>query len=163
VTWGFPVILLAVVLAGVFAPGIWIVVLAIACINWAGFARILRGEAITLRDRDFVKASRALGTPPRKVIHRHLIPNVLAPTIVLTSYYLAIAVIAEAGLSFIGVGIQLPTPSLGAMIADGQTYWTISSWVVLLPAAVLATLVVGLNALGDGLRDVLDPRMRGRL
>jgi peptide/nickel transport system permease protein len=163
VTWGFPVILLAVVLAGVFAPGIWIVVLAIACINWAGFARILRGEALTLRERDFVKASRALGVTPRVIIQRHLVPNVAAPTIVLTSYYLAIAVVAEAGLSFIGVGIQLPTPSLGAMIADGQTYWTISGWVVLLPAAVLATLVVGLNALGDGLRDILDPRMRGRL
>lgn len=163
VTWGFPVILLAVVLAGVFAPGIWIVVLAIACINWAGFARILRGEALTLREREFVKASRALGVRPRMIIQRHLIPNVLAPTIVLTSYYLAIAVIAEAGLSFIGVGIQLPTPSLGAMIADGQTYWTISSWVVLLPAAALAILVIGLNALGDGLRDILDPRMRGRM
>ncbi len=163
VTWGFPVILLAVVLAGVFQPGVWIVVLAIACINWAGFARILRGEALSLRERDFVKASRALGIPSARIIQRHLIPNVVAPTIVLTSYYLAIAVIAEAGLSFIGVGIQLPTPSLGAMIADGQTYWTVSSWIVLLPAAVLATLVIGLNALGDGLRDILDPRMRGRL
>ena len=163
VTWGFPVILLAVVLAGVFKPGVWIVVLAIACINWAGFARILRGEALTLRERDFVRASRALGVPSAKIIQRHLIPNVAAPTIVLTSYYLAIAVIAEAGLSVIGVGIQLPTPSLGAMIADGQTYWTVSSWIVLLPAGVLATLVIGLNALGDGLRDILDPRMRGRL
>jgi peptide/nickel transport system permease protein len=163
VTWGFPVILLAVVLAGVLRPGVWIVVLAIACINWAGFARILRGEALSLRERDFVKASRALGVPPLRIIWRHLVPNVVAPTIVLTSYYLAIAVIAEAGLSFIGVGIQLPTPSLGAMIADGQTYWTVSGWIVLLPAGALAILVIGLNALGDGLRDILDPRMRGRL
>jgi peptide/nickel transport system permease protein len=163
VTWGFPVILLAVVLAGVLQPGVWIVILAIALINWAGFARILRGEALTLRERDFVKASRALGVGSSRIIGRHLVPNVVAPTIVLTSYYLAIAVIAEAGLSFIGVGIQLPTPSLGAMIADGQTYWTISAWTVLLPAGVLATLVIGLNALGDGLRDILDPRMRGRL
>ena len=87
----------------------------------------------------------------------------VAPTIVLTSYYLAVAVIAEAGLSFIGVGIQLPTPSLGGMIADGQTYWAVSAWIVLLPALALAVLVIGLNALGDGLRDILDPRMRGRL
>jgi peptide/nickel transport system permease protein len=163
VTWGFPVILLAVVLAGVLTPGVWIVILAIACINWAGFARILRGEALSLRERDFVKASRALGVPSLRIIRRHLVPNVIAPTIVLTSYYLAVAVIAEAGLSFIGVGIQLPTPSLGAMIGDGQTYWTVSSWIVLLPAAALAVLVIGLNALGDGLRDILDPRMRGRL
>jgi peptide/nickel transport system permease protein len=163
VTWGFPVILLAVVLAGVLKPGVWIVILAIACINWAGFARILRGEALSLRERDFVKASRALGVPPLRIIGRHLVPNVVAPTIVLTSYYLAVAVIAEAGLSFIGVGIQLPTPSLGAMIADGQAYWSVSAWIVLLPALALAVLVIGLNALGDGLRDVLDPRMRGRL
>jgi peptide/nickel transport system permease protein len=163
VTWGFPVILLAVVLAGVLEPGVWVVILAIACINWAGFARILRGEALSLRERDFVKASRALGVPSRRIIRRHLVPNVVAPTIVLTSYYLAIAVIAEAGLSFIGVGIQLPTPSLGAMIADGQTYWTVSAWIVVLPAIALAVLVIGLNALGDGLRDILDPRMRGRL
>jgi peptide/nickel transport system permease protein len=163
VTWGFPVILLAVVLAGVLQPGVWIVILAIACINWAGFARILRGEALSLRERDFVKASRALGVPSLRIIQRHLVPNVVAPTIVLTSYYLAVAVIAEAGLSFIGVGIQLPTPSLGAMIADGQTYWAVSAWIVLLPAIALAVLVIGLNALGDGLRDILDPRMRGRL
>ena len=156
-------ILLAVVLAGVLQPGLGIVILAIACIIWAGFARILRGEALSLRERDFVKASRALGVPPLRIIQRHLIPNVVAPTIVLTSYYLAIAVIAEAGLSFIGVGIQLPTPSLGAMIADGQSYWSVSAWIVALPAAALAILVVGLNALGDGLRDILDPRMRGRL
>ncbi len=162
-TWGFPVILLAVVLAGVLAPGIKTVVLAIALIIWAGFARILRGEALSLRERDFVKAARALGVPPLRIIWRHLVPNVVAPTMVLTSYYLAISVIAEAGLSFIGVGIQLPTPSLGAMIADGQNYWSVSAWIVVLPAAVLATLVIGLNALGDGLRDVLDPRMRGRL
>jgi ABC-type dipeptide/oligopeptide/nickel transport system permease subunit len=163
VTWGFPVILLAAVLAGVFQPGVTIVVLAIACINWAGFARILRGEALTLREREFVKASRALGVRSGRIIARHLVPNVVAPTIVLASYYLAVAVIAEAGLSFIGVGIQPPTPSLGGMIADGQNYWTVSSWIVLLPAGVLATLVIGLNALGDGLRDVLDPRLRGRL
>lgn len=163
VTWGFPVILLAVVLAGVLQPGLDIIVLAIGGIIWAGFARILRGEALTLRERDFVKAARALGVPPLRIIRRHLVPNVVAPTVVLTSYYLAIAVIAEAGLSFIGVGIQLPTPSLGAMIADGQNYWSVSAWIVALPAGVLATLVVGLNALGDGLRDVLDPRLRGRL
>src|SRR5207248_7108379 len=92
VTWGFPVILLAVVLAGVLQPGAGIVILAIALIIWAGFARILRSEALTLRERDFVKASRALGVSPSKIIQRHLIPNVVAPTIVLTSYYLAIAV-----------------------------------------------------------------------
>src|SRR5262249_55770008 len=163
ITWGFPVILLAAVLAGVLQPGVWIVGLAIALINWAGFARILRGDALSLRERDFVRAARALGVPSRRIITRHLVPNVVAPTIVLASYYLAVAVIAEAGLSFIGIGIQLPTPSLGAMIADGQNYWSISIWTVLVPGAALALLVIGLNALGDGLRDLLDPRLRGRL
>ena len=162
VTWGFPIILVAVVLAGVFLPGLTVVILAIALINWAGFARVLRGEALSLRERDFVKSARALGVPNLRIIRDHLVPNVIAPTLVLASYYLAITIIAEAGLSFIGVGVQPPTPSLGVMIADGRDYWTVDAWVVVIPGILLAVLVIGLNALGDGLRDVLDPRLRER-
>ena len=162
VTWGFPVILVAVVLAGVFRPGLTVVVLSISLILWAGFARVIRGEALALRNREFVKAARILGIPERRILVRHLVPNVVGPTLVLASYYMAVSIIAEAALSFIGVGVQLPTPSLGAMIAEGREYWDVSVWVVAVPGTALALLVLGLNALADGLRDVVNPRLRER-
>lgn len=162
ITWGFPIILLAVILAGVFAPGLTPVVLGIALINWAGFARIIRGETMSLRERDFVRAGRAIGMSNPSIIRRHIIPNLVPPTLVMASYYVAITIIAESGLSFIGVGIQPPTPSLGQMIADGQNYWSNARWLVVEPGAALVLIVLGLNALGDGLRDLLDPRLRTR-
>ncbi len=162
ITWGFPIILLAIVLAGVFSPGLTVVVLGIALINWAGFARIVRGEALSLRERDFVRAARAMGVPTRKIVLRHLVPNVIAPTLVMGSYYVAITIIAEAGLSFIGVGVQPPLPSLGQIISDGQNYWSVDSWLIIVPGIVLVLIVYGLNALGDGLRDLVDPRLRTR-
>ncbi len=162
ITWGFPIILLAIVLAGVFTPGLTVVVLGIALINWAGFARIIRGEALSLRERDFVRAAQAIGVPTHKIVLRHLVPNVVAPTLVMGSYYVAITIIAEAGLSFIGVGVQPPTPSLGQIISDGQNYWSVDIWLVVVPGIVLILIVYGLNALGDGLRDLVDPRLRAR-
>lgn len=162
ITWSFPIILLAIVLSGVFQPGLTIVVLSVSLINWAGFARIVRGETLSLREREFVKAARALNLPTSRILLRHFVPNMVAPALVMASYYMAITIIAEAGLSFIGVGVQPPTPSLGQMIASGQDYWTIDVWVVAVPGVALVLLVMGLNALGDGLRDVLDPRLRER-
>jgi ABC-type dipeptide/oligopeptide/nickel transport system permease subunit len=162
VTWGFPIILLAVVLAGVLAPGLPTVVLAISLINWAGFARIVRGEVLSLREREFVKAARVLGVPDWRIMLRHLVPNIVGSILVMGSYYVAITIIAEAGLSFIGVGAQPPTPSLGQIISDGRNYWSIDIWVVVMPGLVLALAVWGLNTLGDGLRDLLDPRIRVR-
>lgn len=162
ITWGFPIILLAIILAGVFAPGLLPVVLGIALINWAGFARIVRGEVLSLRERDFIRAGRAIGMSDRGIIRRHILPNLVPPTLVMATYYVAITIIAEAGLSFIGVGIQPPTPSLGQMISDGQNYWSDARWLVLEPGLGLVLIVLGLNALGDGLRDLTDPRLRTR-
>ncbi len=162
ITWGFPIILLAIILAGVLAPGLAPVVLGVALINWAGFARIIRGEVLSLRERDFIRAGRAIGMSNRGVIGRHVIPNLVPLTLVMASYYVAITIIAEAGLSFIGVGIQPPTPSLGQMISDGQNYWSNARWLVIEPGLVLVLVVLGLNALGDGLRDLTDPRLRTR-
>jgi peptide/nickel transport system permease protein len=162
ITWGFPIILLAIVLAGVFTPGLTVVVLGIALINWAGFARIVRGEALSLRERDFVRAARTMGVPTSKIVLRHLVPNVIAPTLVMGSYYVAITIIAEAGLSFIGVGVQPPLPSLGQIISDGQDYWSVDSWLIIVPGIALVLIVYGLNALGDGLRDLVDPQLRTR-
>jgi peptide/nickel transport system permease protein len=162
IAWGFPIVLLIVILAGVLSPGLWVVVLGISLINWAGFARIVRGEVLKLRERDFIRAARAVGVPTWKIMVRHLVPNLIGPTLVLGSYYIAITIIAEAGTAFIGVGAQPPTPSLGQIIAEGQNYWARDVWVVALPGAVLALIVLGLNTLGDGLRDLVDPRLRTR-
>jgi len=159
-TWGFPVILVAVIFVGMFKPGIPAVILAVSVVNWAGFARIIRAQTLSLRERAFVEAARALGVPAWKVILRHLVPNTISTSLVMASYYIAVTVIAEAGLSFIGLGAQPPTPSLGQMIANGRNYLYNDPWVAIIPGITIALIVLGLNALGDGLRDIFDPRLR---
>lgn len=162
IAWGFPIVLIIVILAGVLEPGLVTVVIGISLINWAGFARIIRGEVMKLREQDFIRAAQAVGVPTWTIMLRHIAPNMIAPTLVLGSYYVAITIIAEAGTSFIGVGAQPPTPSLGQIIAEGQNYWAENIWVVAIPGTVLALIVLGLNTLGDGLRDLVDPRLRTR-
>jgi peptide/nickel transport system permease protein len=159
-TWGFPVILVAVIFVGMLAPGLTAVILAISVVNWAGYARIVRAQTMSLKGRAFVEAARALGVPRWKIVVRHLIPNMLGTTLVMASYYIAVTVIAEAGLSFIGLGAQPPTPSLGQMVSNGRSFLSRDVWVVVLPGGMVALLVLALNTLGDGLRDIFDPRLR---
>jgi peptide/nickel transport system permease protein len=159
-TWGFPLLLVAVVYAGALEPGLWPVILAIGTVIWAGFARVVRAQVKTLREREFIEAARALGTADWKIMLRHLVPNVLGTVFVMASYYIAITVITEAGFSFIGLGAQPPTPSLGQMISDGRNYFAISIWPAVVPGAAIAIIVLALNSLGDGLRDIFDPRLR---
>lgn len=158
--WGFPVILVAVIFVGALKPGLTAVILAISVVNWAGFARIVRAQVISLKERAFVEAAKALGVPSWKIIVRHLIPNMLGTTLVMASYYIAVTVIAEAGLAFIGLGAQPPTPSLGQMISEGRNFLYVNPWVAILPGFTIALIVLGLNTLGDGLRDVFDPHLR---
>jgi peptide/nickel transport system permease protein len=158
--WGFPLLLVAVILAGMIGKGLKDVVLAVAVILWAGFARIIRAQVKTLREREFVEAAHALGVPHWRILTRHMVPNVLGTVLVMASYYVAITVITEAGFSFIGLGAQPPTPSLGTMIAEGRNYFSTSIWPAVIPGAMIALIVLGLNSLGDGLRDVFDPRLR---
>jgi peptide/nickel transport system permease protein len=159
--WGFPLILIAVLLIGVIGPGLIGVVIAVGFVNWAGFARIVRGEIFALREKEFVAAARALGKGDLDIMVRHLLPNVIGSALVMGSYYVAIAIIAEAGLSFIGMGAQPPLPSLGQMINEGSGYMLLNQWLSTIPGLVIVLLVLGLNVLGDGLRDVFDPRLKG--
>jgi peptide/nickel transport system permease protein len=159
-TWGFPLILIAVLLTGVFGPGLKASVLAIGLINWAGFARIVRGEVLSMREREFIQAAHAIGLGDARILLRHILPNVIAPALVMGSYYVALAIIVEAGLSFIGLGAQPPLPSLGVMIADGRNYMLLDHWVSTIPGVTIILVVMGLNLFGDGLRDALDPRLK---
>jgi peptide/nickel transport system permease protein len=159
-TWGFPLLLVAVIVVGILRPGLMSVIVAVAAVNWAGFARIIRAEAISLREREFVEAARALGVRDLRIVARHIVPNTLGSTLVMSSYYIAYTVIAEAGLSFIGMGAQPPTPSLGQLIAAGRDFLYVDAWVAIVPGIAIALIVLGLNALGDGLRDIFDPRLR---
>jgi peptide/nickel transport system permease protein len=162
ITWGFPLILIAIIIAGAIGPGLTSIVLAIALINWAGFARLIRGEVMVLRNQEFVQAARATGLGDWRILVRHILPHTIAPALVMASYYVAAAIIAEAAFSFIGLGAQPPTPSLGAMIADGRNYILLDHWISTIPGVTIVIIVVALNLLGDGLRDMFDPRLRNR-
>jgi ABC-type dipeptide/oligopeptide/nickel transport system permease subunit len=158
--WGFPLILVAVLLAGGLGQGLLPVILAVGIVNVAAITRVVRGEVVVLRTKEFVEAARACGVSNFRIMWRHLLPNVMAPALVLASYYVAVAIIAEAGLSFIGLGAQPPLPSLGKMVADGRGFLRLNHWESTVPGIGIAGLVLSVSLIGDGLRDVFDPQLR---
>ena len=138
----------------------WNVVLVLSSTGWLGFARVTRGVTLSLKERDFILAARSYGAADSRIIIRHLIPNLIAPIIVLGSQQLGVFIYAESSLSFLGLGVPLDTPTWGSMIAQGRSYLDTSWWVSTLPGIVLTITVLGAFYVGDGLRDVLDPRLR---
>lgn len=158
----FPGILLAIALAGLLGPGINNVIIALSVVGWVGFARLARAQVLTLKHREHVVAARALGTPPARIILKHILPLIMAPLIVEATFAVAGAVIAEAGLSFLGLGVQPPAASWGSMIRDGARYLLVAPHMVLVPGVMLMLVVLAVNLLGDRLRDWLDVRARGR-
>jgi peptide/nickel transport system permease protein len=154
----FPGILLAIALAGLLGPGIENVVLALAAVGWVGYARLARAQVLSLKHREHVMAAEALGTGKLRIMVKHLLPLMAAPLIIEATFGVAAVVIAEAGLSFLGLGVQPPDASWGAMIRDGTRYMLVAPHMVLAPGAAIFAVVLAINLLGDRLRDRLDTR-----
>ena len=156
----FPVLVLLIALVAVVGPNLTNVILVIGATVWASYARVVRADVLSLREQEFVVAARAIGARDRRVIWRHLVPNVVGPVIVLATLSVGNIIILEAALSFLGLGVRPPTPDWGGMLADGRGYITIYPQIVIVPGAMIAITVLAFNLLGDGLRDALDPRHR---
>lgn len=155
---GFPAILSALLLAAVFRPTLTISMIAIGVAFLPVFARLTRASFLEFRDRDFVVAARALGAGDGALIRRHILPNTLPPLIVQATISFPVAILAEAGLSYLGLGTQPPNPSWGLMLREAQGFLTLNPWYAIFPGGAIALTVLGLNLLGDGLRDLLDPK-----
>jgi peptide/nickel transport system permease protein len=154
----FPTLVLLVVLAAAVGPSVPTVILVIGLTTWAQSARIVRVQVLSLRERDFVLAARGLGASPARVLGRHILPNVLAPVVVLASLSIATVILLESALSFLGLGVQPPMPSWGSMLAEGRTYLLSYPHIALFPGLAILLTALAFNLVGDGLRDALDPR-----
>lgn len=157
----FPGILLALFITAVLGPSLANVVFALSFSGWTGYARLTRGQVLTLRERDYVQAARALGSGPGRILFRHVLPNAAGPLLVQATFALPGAIVAEASLSFLGLGVPPGTPSWGALVDQGTQYLLVAPHVALFPGIALALTVLGFNLLGDALRDALDPRHEG--
>jgi len=156
----FPGILLAIAFTAVLGPGLDHVVIALCLIGWTSYARLVRGEILALRAREFVQAARALGCDPKRIILRHLLPNLLPPLLIQSTFGLAAAIVAEGSLSFLGLGVEPPTPSWGSMLNDGRQFLLVAPHLTTYPGLAIMLTVLALNLVGDGLQERLDARSR---
>ena len=157
----FPALLLAICLAAIFEPSLWIVAVVIAMVNWVQTARVIYTETTALAARDFIAAERTLGASTARILFRHILPHLVPTIIVWGTLGISTTVLLEATLSYLGVGVQPPTPSWGNIIFENQTYFQSAPWLVFFPGAAIVVLALAFNLVGDGLRDVLDPTLRG--
>jgi peptide/nickel transport system permease protein len=156
----FPFILLAIMVVAVLGGGIVNVIIVLGIGSWVPYARIVRGQVLSARAQEYVLAARAIGAQDAAILFRHILPNVVTPAIIIATFGVAAAIIGEATLSFLGVGIQAPTPTWGNMLADGRDYVASAWWLALFPGLAIMLTVLSNNVIGDWLRDYLDPRLR---
>ena len=158
----FPPLLLAIALAAILKPGLNIVILVIALVNWVQIARVIYAETVALSEREYIEAARAMGAGTGRILLRHLLPHLVPTVIVYATLGIATTVLLESTLSFLGRGVQPPTPAWGMMIFESQSYFLNAPWLVFIPGAAILILALSFNLVGDGLRDALDPTQRGR-
>jgi len=158
----FPALLLAILLAALLKPSIWIVVMVIAMVSWVQLARVVYAETVSLAEREYVVAVRAIGASTPRILFRHILPHLIPTLIVWGTLGIATTSLFEATLSFLGIGVQPPTPSWGNMVNENQTYFESAPWLVFIPGAAIGLLALSFNLIGDALRDILDPTLRGR-
>lgn len=158
--FAFPPLILAMAIAGALGPSLTNALIAVVVVLWPVYARLVRGQVLVLREREFIQAAQIVGVHQQRLLLRHLLPNVLAPLLVQATFDMGATILIVAGLSFIGFGAQPPTPEWGVMISDGRNYITTQWWLTAVPAAGILLLVAAFNLVGDGLRDILDPRLR---
>jgi len=156
----FPSLLLAIGISAVMPPGLASAMLAITLVGWAGFARLVRGITLSLREQTYIEASRALGATPARILYRHILPNALPLILVAGSLRVGGFILLEAALSFLGLGVQPPTPTWGSMISLNRAYINSAPWMVIFPGLAISITVISFNIIGDYLRDKLDPRMQ---
>jgi len=156
----FPFILLAIAVIGVLGPSLSVIIVVIGVSSWVVYARVVRGAVLSLREREFVQAAHALGSRDGRVLVRHILPNAFTPWLVVATLDMARVIVIESSLSFLGLGVQPPTPTWGGMLADGRVYISTAWWLATFPGLAILITVLGINLFGDGLRDTLDPRLK---
>ena len=156
----FPFLLLALALVTIMGPSVMNVILVLAITSWINYAKVVRGDVLLLRNREFIEAARVLGVPDRRIILKHVLPNVFASFLVVTSFQVAALIIAESSLSFLGLGVPTSIPTWGSMLADGREYVRDAWWLSVFPGVAIMLAALSFNILGDGLRDLLDPTLR---
>lgn len=160
VVWAFPPLLLGITIMAFLGQGLFNLILALVAQRWIPYCRVVRGQTLSLRSRDFVTAAQCLGATNRQIITRHIIPNLIQTSLVIGTFAMASSIIAEASLSFLGVGVPPEIPTWGTMLADARIYISTSWWMPLFPGLCIFVTVLGINLLGDALRDLLDPRLK---
>ncbi len=160
VIWAFPALLLAIAILAYLGQGLHTLIFALVAQRWIQYCRVVRGETLSLRHREFVTAAQVVGAGHARIIARHIIPNIVPSSLVIGTFSMATAIIAEASLSFLGPGVPPDVPTWGTMLGDGRNYISTAPWLTIFPGLAIFIVVLGINLLGDGLRDVLDPRRK---
>jgi peptide/nickel transport system permease protein len=158
----FPYLLLAMIVVAILGPSLTNAMIAIGIVYMPRFARLVRGAVLAIREEEFVEAARAVGTDVTRIVARHILPNITSPIIVMATLTVGFSIVETAGLSFLGLGASPPTPEWGSMLATGRSYMLTAPWIATFPGLAILVTVIGFNMVGDGLRDLLDPRLRGR-